>query len=384
MAVYDIVIRNGMLMDPVTGLHDIGDISVRNGKICEVGKIGSGESAQTVDAAGCYVVPGLIDYHIHVFTSGCEFALLPEIAALPNGVTTVVDGGSAGVSGFEGFYRNDISRSVVRVKAMLNICSAGQPGVYYLENMEPALFQRNKILELCEKYSETIVAIKVRQSREIVGALGLEPLKAAVDIAAEAGLPVVVHATDSPGEIRDTLNILRKGDVFCHCFHEKGKTILGEDGHVLPEVFEAQKRGVLFDCAHGSMNFSMRIGKQAISEGFLPDIISSDLSMLSLMKPPAYSLCHIMTELFNMGMSFEEILPRVTSAPARQMGLCADGFLIPGKRADIAVFRREERTIHFKDRYGNQMEGKQMLRPMMTVKDGTILYRQCDFFNTFV
>lgn len=378
----DIVLKNGLLIDPVTGLHEQGDIAIHKGKIVKVGRVEDAEAVQTVNAQGCYVVPGLIDYHLHVYTGGCEFAFLPEVPSFTSGVTTVVDGGSSGVSGFEGFYRNDILRSAVDIKVMLNICSAGQLGVYYFENMDPALYQRDTILRLCEKYRDVIVAIKVRQSIEVVKEHGLNSLREAIKIAEEAGLPVVVHATDSPGEVKDTLDILRPGDVFCHCFHQKGKTILGENGHVLPEVFEAQKRGVLFDCAHGSMNFSMSIGRQAISDGFLPDIISTDLSKLSLMKPPAYSMSHIMTELLNIGMTFEQILPRVTATPAKQIGMdLRDGFLTPGKPANIALFREEEKQIHFKDRYGNRMDGNRMLRPMMTIKDGVVMYRQCDFFN---
>ncbi|MBR0092824.1 MAG: amidohydrolase family protein [Lachnospiraceae bacterium] len=377
----DILIKNGTLLDPAKGLHKKGDISVKGGKITEVGDVKDKEAVQTVDAEGCFVTPGLIDYHIHVYTSGCEFSVTPEIPTVPCGVTTIVDGGSAGVSGFEGFFKNDMQRCAINIKAMLNICSAGQPGVYYLENLDPALFQREKIHRLCEKYRGEIVALKIRQSREIVKEFGLEPLKETVKIAGEVGLPVVVHATDSPGEIRETLDILRPGDDFCHCYHEKGKTIIGEDGHVLPEVLEAQKRGVIFDCAHGSMNFSMKIAKQAIADGMLPDIISSDLSLLSLMKPPAYSLSHILTELLNLGLSIDDLIERVTVRPAKMMGYGEDGFLAGGKTADIAIFRMEECPIHFKDRYGNEMDGDKLLRPMMTIKDGNVLYRQCDFFN---
>ena len=377
----DILIKNGYLLDPVAGLSKICSLAINDGKIRSIDAEPQAEGIQIIDATGCYVTPGLIDYHIHMYTGGCEFALKPEVPAFTSGVTTVVDGGSSGVSGFKGFYENDIIKSDVNAKAMLNICSAGQPGVYYLENMDPTLFQRQSILKLCEKYSDVIVAIKVRQSKNIVKDFGLEPLRRAVKIAEEAQLPVVVHATDSPGEIKETLDILRPGDVFCHCFHQKGKTILGADGKVLPEVFAAQQRGVLFDCAHGSMNFSLSIAKEAISEGFLPDIISSDLSMLSLMKPPAYNLANILTELSNLGLTFEQLLPRVTTTPAKQMKLNANGFLVQGATADVAIFKEEVAQVHFKDHYGNEFDGEKRIRPMLTIKNGIVVYRQCDFYN---
>ena len=103
---YDILIFNGILADPTTGLLQKGAIGIKNGKIAAVGDQVQGHGLQEVDAQGSFITPGLIDYHIHVFTGGCEFSLLPEVAAVPNGITTMVDGGSSGVSGFEGFYRN--------------------------------------------------------------------------------------------------------------------------------------------------------------------------------------------------------------------------------------------------------------------------------------
>lgn len=360
------------------------DIAVEAGKIAAVGRSLSGSAAQECDADGAYVTPGLIDYHMHFFRSGSELGILPEIAAYANGVTTVVDGGSSGVSNFEGFYRNDILSSTLTAKAMLNVCSVGQPAVYYLENMEPSLFQEEKILALCETYRDTIVGIKVRQSREIVGELGLEPTKRAVEIAEKAGLPVIVHATDSPGEVEDTLKVLRPGDVFCHCFHQKGKTILDGDKRVLPEVWKAQERGVLFDMAHGSMNFSYEVASAAIGQGFLPDIVSSDLSGLSMWKAPAYGMAYIMSELLNLGMSFPQIIRRCTEIPARQMGWkeADTGLIKEGNPADLAIFKIGEKTVSYRDRYGNRFAGTKFVEPLFTMKRGAAVYRKYDFLNS--
>lgn len=391
--IYDLLIKNGMFLLNGDGRESEWkpmDAAVADGKIVMLREHTEGYSgeemeantpvaAQVIDASGCYVTPGLIDYHMHYFKSGSELGILPEITAYANGVTAVVDGGSAGVSNFDGFYLYDMAGSTLTTKALLNVCSVGQPAVYYLENMDPSLFQEEKILGFCRKYEGTIVGLKVRQSREIVGDLGLEPTRRAVEIAEKAGLPVVVHATDSPGEIRDTLKILRPGDVFCHCFHQKGKTILDSGGKVLPEVWEAQKRGVLFDMAHGSMNFSYSVASAAISQGFLPDIVSSDLSTLSAFKPPAYGMAYMISELMNLGMNFAQIIRRCTEIPAGKIEMPELGNLHLEGPADISIFRISEKEISYHDRYGNTFTGKKFLEPLMTVKSGKVMYRQYDF-----
>lgn len=377
---YDLVLKNGHLKDYAAGLDRVADIGIRDGKIARVGVIPESEAAQLVNAAGHLVLPGLTDYHMHALTSACSFALKPELPAFANGVTTIVDAGSVGAPGFEHAYFSDAKSSLVNIKVMLNICSGGQLAHYYMENLDPALYQEKEILDLCEKYRDVIVAIKLRQSRNITGELGLTPLKETVRIAEKAGLRVVVHATDSPGTVKDTLDILRPGDVYCHCFQQVGNTILGEDGHVLPEVPEAQKRGVLFDCAHGSLNFSLDVAARAFRDGFFPDIISSDLSQLSFNRAPGYGFAYMLSELLSLGMPQDEVFRRVTVTASRLIG--GDGlFLAEGRTADLAVLDVEDHSFRMKDRYGNLAQGTRMLFPRMTVRNGRIVYRQMGYLD---
>ncbi len=377
---YDILLKHGRLFDMKSGIDGIADLAIKDGRIAAIGKIDE-PAVQTINVSGFKVLPGLIDYHMHALTSGCSFALKPELPCFTNGVTTLVDAGSVGNAGFRNSYIRDVLSSEVDIKVMLNICSAGQLAHYYLEDLDPAHYQEKDILDLCREYKDVIVAIKLRQSRNITGELGLTPLRETVRIAEKAGLPVVVHATDSPGEVKDTLDILRKGDVFCHCFNQVGKTIIGEDGHVLPEVLKAQERGVLFDCAHGSLNFSNLIARQAFADDFYPDLISTDLSWLSFNKAPGYGFAYMLSEILSLGMPEKEVFRRITASAARMISL-DDTFLVPGKKADIAVFDIHDHSFKMKDRYGNLADGNRLVRPMMTIKNGKIVYRQVDLLDT--
>ena len=238
-----------------------------------------------------------------------------------------------------------------------------------------------KILSICGKYRHNIVGLKIKQNRPVVKEFGLKPLEKAVEIAEKAGLQLSVHASDSPGEIEEILQLLRPGDIFCHMFHQQGKTILDERGQIQESVQRARERGILFEVAHGSMQFSAKIAQAALAQHFFPDIVSSDLSLLAMYKVPNYTFTYVMSELLNLGMKFEDIVKACTAIPAELIGEPELGKLSPGSRADLFVCDIVEKHAVYRDKYGNAFEGSRLIRPLMTVKDGMIVYRAYDFFK---
>lgn len=375
----DLIIKNGMAIDTSLGINRKMNIAVNRGKIVETGACEDLEAKTVIDAEGCYVTPGLIDFHCHIYYGGCTFGLPPEIMHFPQGVTTVVDGGSTGEATFGAFYKNVLTDSLADTKAFLLMSSGGQISHNYLEHMNPDGFQRERILDVCEKYRDKIVGLKLRQSIPIVKEYGLEPLKRAVEIAEEAGLRVSVHSSNAPGEVKETLEILRSGDIYCHAFHQIGKTILDDNGKVLPEVWDAREKGVLFETARGNTQFSAYIAEKAFDQGFFPDIISSDEAIASKTNQPSMSFSSIMSELLNMGMPFYEIIKRCTEIPGRLIGASANGFLRKGGKADLAIFRIVDMERSYKDFYGNEVHSKRFIKPELTLKDGLIVHRAFDF-----
>lgn len=384
---YRIVIRNGLVWDNELGQGKKNDIAIKDGKIAFIGSIDEKDDeirpmTNIIDASGALVLPGLIDMHIHMYPLA-SFGTSAEASCFASGVTTTMDCGSAGAANYED-RRGIIECTRLNVKTLLNVSStgviSGAPGSN--EDLDPAKFDREKIRELVIKYKGEILGLKIRQSAEIVGELGLKPLESTVELAEELGLPVMVHCTNPPGKMDELVNLLRKGDVLTHAFMGKGDTILDESGHVSKATKEARERGVLMDVANANSHFAFFVAEAALKDGFKPDTISTDQTINSLYRRPnSYNLLHNMSKYMLLGMSLSEVISCTTKNPAMWMGLDAvAGKLAIGRPADIAIIQLVEgRPCFFGDYTGVLKTGDKFLKNIMTVKNGVIVYRDQEF-----
>ena len=67
----NILIKNGRVIDPATKTDKISDLYIEAGKIKEIkDEINPSKQDKVIDAKGCYVMPGLIDLHVHLRDPG--------------------------------------------------------------------------------------------------------------------------------------------------------------------------------------------------------------------------------------------------------------------------------------------------------------------------
>lgn len=374
-----IILKNGLVYDPLTKEYEMRDIGILGTKITDPDSLGT-RIDSVIDVTGCLITPGLIDYHIHLY-SGCDGGVKADIMTLPNGVTTAVDGGTCGVSNYEMFQKTDIVQSTVRIKSYLNVSSTGLATASYPENVDPRYYDAEKMKELFSRYPQHLTALKFRISKNIVGPTGLkkEPLVRTLEIAEELHCPVVVHMTDPVISAEEAASLLRPGDVFCHMYYGAGDTIIDQNGHVKKEIKKARDRGVLFDACNGKGNFEFKTALPAFSEGFYPDIISTDISPVTQYLHPVISLPRLLSKYMALGMSLKEVLDAAILAPAKQLYMEEElATLKAGSVADIAVFKIIKKQLKYFDLTGACVTGDTALIPQMTIKDGTIVYRQTD------
>lgn len=370
----DLLIKNGTVIDPAGKQDEMANVYVKDGKIVEGAGVDSVEA--TFDAAGMYVFPGLIDYHAHVFSGATEIGVPADLSFIPQGVTAVCDAGSAGTANFDCFVEKVAHGSRMRVKAFLNVCPAGLATGKYHENIDPKHWDRGRIREIFERYPDIAVGLKIRISKDIVANLGLRPLEEAVKLAAEVKVPLAVHSTNPPEVMEKVAGLLRAGDILVHCFHGTGHTILDDRGKVSQALWDARRRGVVMDAANGRNHWTFAVAEAAISQGFFPDIISTDITMKTLYKDPVFGLPYIMSKYLALGMPLREVVARCTAAPAKLLGLGDRiGSLRTGAAGDISVFRLSDKTVTFSDTIGQTKTGRQVLLPQLTILRGKVLYR---------
>ena len=325
-----------------------------------------------IDASGLIVTPGLIDLHVHVYPGVSHFGIDADVHALAQGVTTVLDAGSSGADTFEGFRRYVINVSATRIFALLNISSLGMisPRVGELEDIRYADVE--KAIEVIENNRDVIQGVKVRLSKSIVGKNGIKPLLLAKRVSEALKMPIMVHIGNTPMPLTDILAELRKGDILTHCFHGLEHGILDEQGFVLDEVKEAVKKGVNLDVGHGRGSFSFDVAKKALSQGVSPSTISSDLHRYNIFGP-VYSLATTISKFLHLGLSLEETLAKVTSVPAKLLGIDERlGCLKKGSIADVSIFKLRSGSFYFEDTMGKIVKARRLLEPMAVIKCGRV------------
>jgi dihydroorotase len=373
---YDLLLKGGHVIDGKSQISAIRDVAIRDGKIVEVAAdIPAAQALKVVDVSGLYVTPGLVDMHVHVYAgTGQRHAYCGDNSVYPDGftfrsgVTTVADAGSSGWRNFPDFEDRVISRSKTRVLAFLNIVGHGMGGAVEQDLNE---MDAKAAADQALHHKDIIVGIKTAHYA------GPEwtPVERAVEAGTLANIPVMVDfGTFRPERpFQDlVLKKLRPGDIYTHTYLS-WVPMLDDQGKIMPYLFEARKRGVIFDVGHGGGSFLFRQAVPALRQGFQPDSISTDLHIGS-MNAGMKDMLNVMSKFLNMGMPLDEVILRSTWTPAREIRHEELGNLSPGAVADVAVLRVEEGNFGFVDTYGARMKGTRKLVCELTIREGHVVY----------
>lgn len=353
----DVLIRNGTVCDPARGFKQKADVGLAAGRVAAIGPNLSAQALEIIDASGQFVTPGLVDLHTHCYHSATGLGAEADPIAARSGVTTWVDAGSFGWNQATGFRRFIVQPSKVRIYGYVYL---------YPDNRNPDMDAVKYVRSMMKRTGETIVAnkdillgVKLQVGANMNGRYSLEFLKIARELCDEYKIPLMTHISFAPPTTDEVMALMRPGDVITHCYTPHSLGILDASGKVLASVREARKRGVWFDVGHGLGSFNFEAARKALADGFVADTISTDIYNLNV-NGPVYDMPTTMTKLMHLGMSFDDVLSRVTIAPAkiihRMEGL---GTLNAGSPADVAVLAMEEGEFPLVDSQRNRVTARQ-------------------------
>lgn len=327
------------------------------------------------------MTPGLIDLHAHTYPYGSAIGIPPDELVAHQCTTTVVSPGDAGANNIAGLRRFIAGASRCRIYAFVHIANHGLAG-YPVSELPVIDYAR---VEACARAvaenPDFVLGVKVRMSENILGdELGVEPLTRAIQACEMSGRParIMVHigGIQSFALMDEIMNALRPGDVVTHCFSGGRNTRnespnLVQDGRVIDTVTAARKRGVIFDVGHGGGSFDYFIAETATALGFRPDVLSTDIHVVSGNKPGRPYLPVVMSKFLNMGYSLDDVVAMSTVNPARVIDRIPKlGTLQIGAPADVAILRLVEGPVRFIDTRNNWRDGTVQLEPVQTIVGG--------------
>jgi dihydroorotase len=362
-AKYELIVKGGRVIDPSRKLNAVRDVAIADGRIKAIEANIVADGVETIDARGKLVVPGLIDIHTHA----ARIKDGPSLC-LTDGVTGFVDAGSQGADRIDEIIA--IAKSAPQpCRVLLNIGRAGilPDGDTMDISRADVAAARDAIM----RNREVIAGIKARLSREVAGQNDFEVLQRAQEAASSFNLPVMIHMGQTVSPLPKLLALLKSGDIVTHMFAPPPNSIIDDNGHILPEVIAARRRGVRFDLGNGRTgHLRWDIAERVLRDGFLPDTLSTDWTPEGR-TAQVIDFPNVMSKFLMLGMSIDQVIACATVNAAHLFPVFRDrGSLSTGAPADIAVLELREGTFEFVDNYGNMRAGRQRLFPVVTVLGG--------------
>ena len=361
---YQLIIKGGRVIDPSLGLDAVRDIAIAGGRIVAVEPNIAAGAADTIDARGKIVAPGLIDIHTHA-GRGKDGPPL----ALQDGVTGWIDAGTAGADNIDQVAA--VARGAPQIgRLLVNIARTGvksPEGELHDLSLANVDLARGAIA----RHRDVVAGVKLRVSNDVVENNDLEALRRAQEAAAPYNLPVMIHVGQNFSPVRALLPLLKRGDIVTHMYAPPPNSILDDKGRLLPDVSAARRRGVIFDFGNGvNGHFTWDMVEKTMQQGFWPDTFSTDWSVTSK-TTGVVDFPNVMSKFLMFGMSVSQIIACATVNAARVFPAFDDrGTLNVGAPADVAIMELRDGEFEFVDNYKGKRTGKQRLFPIATVLNG--------------
>ena len=362
-ATFDLLIKGGRVIDPSVGLDGIRDVGIAAGRIAAVEANLTADAAETIDARGRIVAPGLIDIHSHAGRTKEGPPL-----CLQDGVTGFVDAGSAGADNIDQIAAN--LRAAPQIgRALVNIARTGVAAGGELHDLSRA--NVSLVQGAIARHRDVVVGVKARLSANVAGANDLEALRRAQEAVEPFRLPVMIHVGQNYSPLRAILPLLKRGDIVTHLYAPGANGILDDKGNLLPDVTAARRRGIMFDFGNGvSDHFDWATVERSVKQGFWPDTLSTDWNDKSR-GTGVVDFPNVMSKFIMFGMPLSQIIACATLNAARAFPAFDDrGTLNVGAPADVAIMELREGAFEFVDNYKGTRTGRQRLFPIETILAG--------------
>lgn len=245
-----LLIQNGHVFDPKTGRNEISDVFINGNQIQQIGIGMQTEADEVIDAAGCYVMPGFIDLHVHLRDPGLEYKETLKtggMAAARGGVTTIcampntkpVIDRKEKVEDVHNRAKQDSPVHVIQLGAI----TEGQAGI--------------KLADIKGMAEAGCCAI----SEDGKSVMDVELYRQAMEAAAENGIAIFAHCEDADMVKGGVMNADKKAK-------ELGLAGISnevEDSIVARDIELAAETGVKLHLCHCSTADSVRLVKEAKS-----------------------------------------------------------------------------------------------------------------------